>query len=231
MKGFQVINMIKAVLIDIDDTIFDFEKCSKNAFKKTLKKLDLSYEEKDFSYFNKVNYILWSKQKLGEINIEEVFTHRSIMMSKYFELDIEKEIFNDLFVEFLYDEIEMVDGIEDLLSYLWDKYQIYAASNGLYDMQVNRIKKSNLSKYFKDIFVSDKIGYEKPDERFFNKIMDITKYSNDDLIMIGDSIKSDIIGAKNSNIKSIYFNKENKKISDKNFTYQVKNLSEIKKIL
>ena len=231
MKGFQVINMIKAVLIDIDDTIFDFEKCSKNAFKKTLKKLDLSYEEKDFSYFNKVNDILWSKQKLGEINIEEVFTHRSIMMSKYFELDIEKEIFNDLFVEFLYDEIEMVDGIEDLLSYLWDKYQIYAASNGLYDMQVNRIKKSNLSKYFKDIFVSDKISYEKPDERFFKKIMDITKYSNDDLIMIGDSIKSDIIGAKNSNIKSIYFNKENKKISDKNFTYQVKNLSEIKKIL
>ncbi|WP_236785329.1 YjjG family noncanonical pyrimidine nucleotidase [Anaerococcus ihuae] len=223
--------MIKAVLIDIDDTIFDFEKCSKNAFKKTLKKLDLSYKEKDFLYFNKVNDILWSKQKLGEINIEEVFTHRSNMMSKYFELDIEKEIFNDLFVEFLYDEVEMVDGIEDLLSYLSNKYQIYAASNGLYDMQVNRIKKSNLSKYFKDIFVSDKIGYEKPDERFFKKIMDITKYSNDDLIMIGDSIKSDILGARNSKIKSIYFNKENKKISNKNFTYQVKKLSEIKKIL
>lgn len=223
--------MIKAVLIDIDDTIFDFEKCSKNAFKKTLKKLDLSYKEKDFLYFNEVNDILWSKQKLGEINIEEVFTHRSNMMSKYFELDIEKEIFNDLFVEFLYDEVEMVDGIEDLLSYLSNKYQIYTASNGLYDMQVNRIKKSNLSKYFKDIFVSDKIGYEKPDERFFNKIMDITKYSNDDLIMIGDSIKSDIVGAKNSKIKSIYFNKENKKISDKDFTYQVKKLSEIKKIL
>ena len=223
--------MIKAVLIDIDDTIFDFEKCSKNAFKKTLKKLDLSYKEKDFLYFNKVNDILWSKQKSGEINIEEVFTHRSIMMSKYFKLDIKKEIFNDLFVGFLYDEVEMVDGIEDLLSYLSNKYQIYAASNGLYYMQVNRIKKSNLSKYFKDIFVSDKIGYEKPDERFFNKIMDIIKYSNNDLIMIGDSIKSDIIGAKNSNIKSIYFNKENKKISDKNFTYQVKNLSEIKKIL
>ncbi|WP_058990513.1 YjjG family noncanonical pyrimidine nucleotidase [Anaerococcus rubeinfantis] len=223
--------MIKAVLIDIDDTIFDFEKCSKNAFKKTLKKLDLSYKEKDFSYFNKVNDILWSKQKLGEINIEEVFTHRSNMMSKYFKLDIEKKIFNDLFVEFLYDEVEMVDGIEDLLYYLSNKYQIYAASNGLYDMQLNRIKKSNLYKYFTDIFVSDKIGYEKPDKRFFKKIMDITKYSNDDLIMIGDSIKSDIIGAKNSKIKSIYFNKENKKISDKSFTYQVKNLSEIKNIL
>ena len=41
--------MIKAVLIDIDDTIFDFEKCSKNAFKNTLKKLDLNYKDKDFS--------------------------------------------------------------------------------------------------------------------------------------------------------------------------------------
>lgn len=223
--------MIKAVLIDIDDTIFDFEKCSKNAFKKTLKKLDLSYKEKDFSYFNKVNDILWTKQKLGNINIEKVFIERSSMMSEYFELDIEKEIFNNLFVEFLYDEIEMIDEVEGLLSYLSDKYQIFAASNGVYDMQVNRIKKSNLDKYFKDIFVSDKIGFEKPDKRFFQKIMNITKFSNNDLIMIGDSIKSDIIGAKNSNIKSIYFNKENKKNSDKNFTYQVKNLSEIKKIL
>lgn len=223
--------MIKAVLIDIDDTIFDFEKCSKNSFLKTLEKFNIKFKEEDFSYFNKVNDILWTKQKLGEINIKEVFIKRDYLMGKYFNLDIEKGLFNDLFVKFLYDEIEMIDGIEDLLLYLSDKYKIFTASNGIYKMQENRLKKSNLDKYFDKIFVSDKIGYEKPDKRFFQKIMDITKYSNDDLIMIGDSIKSDIIGAKNSKIKSIYFNKENKKISDKNFTYQVKNLSEIKKIL
>lgn len=219
--------MIKAVLIDIDDTIFDFEKCSKNSFLKTLEKFNLKFKEEDFSYFNKVNDILWTKQKLGEI----IFIKRDYQMGKYFNLDIEKGLFNDLFVKFLYDEIEMVDGIEDLLLYLSDKYKIFTASNGIFKMQENRLKKSNLDKYFDKIFVSDKIGYEKPDKKFFQKIMDLTKFSNDDLIMIGDSIKSDIIGAKNSKIKSIYFNKEDKKISDKNFTYQVKNLSEIKKIL
>lgn len=223
--------MIKAVLIDIDDTIFDFEKCSKNSFLKTLEKFNLKFKEEDFSYFNKVNDILWTKQKLGEINIKEVFIKRDYLMDKYFNLDIEKGLFNDLFVKFLYDEIEMVDGIEDLLLYLSDKYKIFTASNGIYKMQENRLKKSNLDKYFDKIFVSDKIGFEKPDKKFFQKIMDLTKFSNDDLIMIGDSIKSDIIGAKNSKIKSIYFNKDGKKISDKNFTYQVKNLSEIKKIL
>ncbi|MDU7142773.1 MAG: HAD hydrolase-like protein, partial [Anaerococcus vaginalis] len=165
------------------------------------------------------------------INIKEVFIKRDYQMGKYFNLDIEKGLFNDLFVKFLYDEIEMVDGIEDLLLYLSDKYKIFTASNGIFKMQENRLKKSNLDKYFDKIFVSDKIGFEKPDKKFFQKIMDLTKFSNDDLIMIGDSIKSDIIGAKNSKIKSIYFNKEDKKISDKNFTYQVKNLSEIKKIL
>lgn len=223
--------MIKAVLIDIDDTIFDFEKCSKNSFLKTLEKFNLKFKEEDFSYFNKINDILWTKQKLGEINIKEVFIKRDYLMGKYFNLDIEKGLFNDLFVNFLYYEIEMVDGIEDLLLYLSDKYKIFTASNGIYKMQENRLKKSNLDKYFDKIFVSDKIGFEKPDKKFFQKIMDLTKFSNDDLIMIGDSIKSDIIGAKNSKIKSIYFNKEDKKISDENFTYQVKNLSEIKKIL
>lgn len=223
--------MIKAVLIDIDDTIFDFEKCSKNSFLKTLEKFNIKFKEEDFSYFNRVNDILWTKQKLGEINIKEVFIKRDYLMGKYFNIDIEKGLFNDLFVKFLYDEIEMVDGIEDLLLYLSDKYKIFTASNGIFKMQENRLKKSNLDKYFDKIFVSDKIGFEKPDKKFFQKIMDLTKFSNDDLIMIGDSIKSDIIGAKNSKIKSIYFNKEDKKISDKNFTYQVKNLSEIKKIL
>lgn len=223
--------MIKAILIDIDDTIFDFEKCSKNSFLKTLEKFNLKFKEEDFSYFNKVNDILWTKQKLGEINIKEVFIKRDYLMGKYFNLDIERGLFNDLFVKFLYDEIEMVDGIEDLLLYLSDKYKIFTASNGIYKMQENRLKKSNLYKYFDKIFVSDKIGFEKPDKKFFQKIMDLTKFSNDDLIMIGDSIESDIIGAKNSKIKSIYFNKEDKKISDKNFTYQVKSLSEIKKIL
>lgn len=223
--------MIKAVLIDIDDTIFDFEKCSKNSFLKTLEKFNLKFKEEDFSYFNKINDILWTKQKLGEINIKEVFIKRDYLMGKYFNLDIEKGLFNDLFVKFLYDEIEMVDGIEDLLLYLSDKYKIFTASNGIFKMQENRLKKSNLDKYFDNVFVSDKIGFEKPDKKFFQKIMDLTKFSNDDLIMIGDSIKSDIIGAKNSKIKSIYFNKEDKKITDKNFTYQVKNLSEIKKIL
>lgn len=223
--------MIKAVLIDIDDTIFDFEKCSKNSFLKTLEEFNLKFKEEDFSYFNKVNDILWTKQKLGEINIKEVFIKRDYQMGKYFNLDIEKGLFNDLFVKFLYDEIEMVDGIEDLLLYLSDKYKIFTASNGIFKMQENRLKKSNLDKYFDKIFVSEKLGYEKPDKKFFQKIMYLTKFSNDDLIMIGDSIKSDIIGAKNSKIKSIYFNKEDKKISDKNFTYQVKNLSEIKKIL
>lgn len=223
--------MIKAVLIDIDDTIFDFEKCSKNSFLKTLEKFNLKFKEEDFSYFNKVNDILWTKQKLGEINIKEVFIKRDYLMGKYFNIDIEKGLFNDLFVKFLYDEIEMVDGIEDLLLYLSDKYKIFTASNGIYKMQENGLKKSNLDKYFDKIFVSDKIGFEKPNKKFFQKIMELTKFSNDDLIMIGDSIKSDIIGAKNSKIKSIYFNKDGKKISDENFTYQVKNLSEIKKIL
>lgn len=223
--------MIKAVLIDIDDTIFDFEKCSKNSFLKTLEKFNLKFKEEDFSYFNKVNDILWTKQKLGEINIKKVFIKRDYLMGKYFNLNIEKGLFNDLFVKFLYDEIEMVDGIEDLLLYLSDKYKIFTASNGIFKMQENRLKKSNLDKYFDKIFVSDKIGYEKPDKKFFQKIMYLTKFSNDDLIMIGDSIKSDIIGAKISKIKSIYFNKDGKKISDKSFTYQVKNLSEIKKIL
>lgn len=223
--------MIKAVLIDIDDTIFDFEKCSKNAFLKTLEKFDLKFKEEDFSYFNQVDNILWNKQKLGQINIDQVFKERSALMSDYFKLNMDNSIFNEIFVDFLNYETVKLDGIEDLLVYLSNKYKIYGASNGIYTMQVNRLKKSNLYKYFNYVFVSDKISYEKPDIRFFQKIMEFTKLETKELIMIGDSIKSDIKGASNANIKNIWFNKNKLDYKENIYDYEVLNLIDIKKLL
>lgn len=65
--------MIKAILIDIDDTILDFKKSSKKAFINTIKDFNLTYKDEYFSYFEQINSDLWRDQKLGKISIKNLF--------------------------------------------------------------------------------------------------------------------------------------------------------------
>lgn len=221
--------MIKAILIDIDDTILDFKKSSKKAFINTIKDFNLTYKDEYFSYFEQINSDLWRDQKLGKISIKNLFKKRSAMMIEYLGLGVDNNFFTETFSENLSHQAILVDGIEDLLSYLNNKYKLYAASNSVYKRQVSRLKKANLYNFFDGIFVSDTLGYEKPDGKFFEKIIDQIDFNKNEVIMIGDSLKSDIVGAKNAQIKSIWFSE--KDTENKIYNYKVKNLSEIKKIL
>ncbi|MBS5989038.1 YjjG family noncanonical pyrimidine nucleotidase [Anaerococcus hydrogenalis] len=221
--------MIKAILIDIDDTILDFKKSSKKAFINTIKDFNLTYKDEYFSYFEQINSDLWRDQKLGKISIKNLFKKRSAMMIEYLGLCEDNNFFTETFSENLSHQAIFVDGIEDLLSYLNNKYKLYAASNSVYKRQVSRLKKANLYNFFDGIFVSDTLGYEKPDGKFFEKIIDQIDFNKNEVIMIGDSLKSDIVGAKNAQIKSIWFSE--KDTENKIYNYKVKNLSEIKKIL
>lgn len=221
--------MIKAILIDIDDTILDFKKSSEKAFINTIKDFNLTYKDEYFSYFEQINSDLWRDQKLGKISIKNLFKKRSAMMIEYLGLDEDNKFFTETFSKNLSHQAILVDGIEDLLSYLNNKYKLYAASNSIYRRQVSRLKKANLYNFFDGIFVSDTLGYEKPDGKFFEKIIDQIDFNKNEVIMIGDSLKSDIVGAKNAQIKSIWFSE--KDTENKIYNYKVKNLSEIKKIL
>ena len=221
--------MIKAILIDIDDTILDFKKSSKKAFINTIKDFNLTYKDEYFSYFEQINSDLWRDQKLGKISIKNLFKKRSAMMIEYLGLGVDNNFFTETFSINLSHQAILVDGIEDLLSYLNNKYKLYAASNSVYKRQVSRLKKANLYNFFDGIFVSDTLGYEKPDGKFFEKIIDQIDFNKNEVIMIGDSLKSDIVGAKNAQIKSIWFSE--KDTENKIYNYKVKNLSEIKKIL
>ena len=221
--------MIKAILIDIDDTILDFKKSSKKAFINTIKDFNLTFKDEYFSYFEQINSDLWRDQKLGKISIKNLFKKRSAMMIEYLGLGEDNNFFTETFSENLSHQAILVDGIEDLLSYLNNKYKLYAASNSVYKRQVSRLIKANLYNFFDGIFVSDTLGYEKPDRKFFEKIIDQIDFNKNEVIMIGDSLKSDIVGAKNAQIKSIWFSE--KDTENKIYNYKVKNLSEIKKIL
>lgn len=225
------LKMKKIVLIDIDDTIFDFKKCSFKAFKNTLACLNKNFQKSFFDEFLSLDEKLWQSQKEGILSVDEVIYKRADLTCKKLNLGVKAETFMDIFSKNLANTHEEIKGARDLLSYLSKKYRLYAASNGIYIMQENRLKISKLYCYFNKLYISDKVGFEKPDPKFFLHIKNDLDINKDELIMIGDSYSSDIKGAYNFGIESIYFTR-NKKINPKPiYTYKVNKLEDIKKIL
>ena len=223
---------IKAVLIDIDDTLLDFNACATVALKKCFIELGLPYEDDYFKVFLQINNALWAKIGTGEITQKE---HRAMRFKLIFDklnINYDVEKCESTFRDKLYQTAVPVDGAFQLLEYLYEKYDLYAASNA-YSRQHERMRISGLDKYFKKVFLSEDLGATKPTKEYFDKCFSyMGGVLNNQAIMIGDSLTADIEGGKNYGLKTIWFNPKDKP-ENPNIKpdYIVKSLSEIKNIL
>ena len=88
-----------------------------------------------------------------------------------------------------------------MLDHLVSEFQLGIITNGAPDLQWEKINGGNLKKYFKHIIISGEVNYGKPDKQIFNVALNKFQVNKESVIMIGDSIDSDIEGAKASGIK------------------------------
>lgn len=198
--------MYKAVFLDIDDTVFNFKKCSERALEKTFSAMELNYDESIFDAFTEIDEILWTKQKRNELSVDEVLDVRFVQLKEKLGIDYDGDRLRTHFVHSLGEQYIMEPGIENTLERLSGSYRIYAASNGVLTMQENRLQLSGLRKYFTDLFVSDDIGYQKPDTNYFKECLNRAGLEPFEILMVGDSLIADIAGANAAGIESCWYN-------------------------
>lgn len=210
--------MIRAVLLDIDDTLLDFDAYVKNSMKAGFDKFSLAvYDDSMFRIFKQVNSEMWKKLERGEITFEELKRDRWNNVFSALGISFDGQVFEKYFRDCLFDSAILIDGAKDILDYLSGKYIVCAASNGPYEQQLNRLKVGGIYSYFSNYFISEKIGAQKPSEEFFNFCM---RELNDtaavrgeqsilpsEVIMIGDSLSSDMTGTIISGIRTCFFDK------------------------
>ena len=109
------------------------------------------------------------------------------------------------------------------------KHKIGLITNGAPDLQWKKIIGGNLQPYFDSIIISGEHGFGKPDIRLFHKALEGLDCDESATVMVGDSMRSDIQGAKQAGIKSVWINRENKKITDETIIpdYKIASLSEL----
>jgi 2-haloacid dehalogenase len=221
------------LLFDVDDTLLDFDAAESLA-------LRLLFEEHHFSLtpeiekkYKTINKGLWKSFEEGIINRDVVLNTRFSILFKEYGKEVDGTILEKSFRSYLEQGHQLIDGAFDLISDLQNQYDLYIVTNGDSKTQDRRLRDSGLYPLFKDIFVSDVTGFQKPMKGFFDYVIArIPNFKVNQTLIIGDSLSSDIKGGNLAGIDSCWFNPEMKhNNSDIIPTYEIQKLEDLYRIL
>ena len=199
------------VLLDLDDTILDFHKAEKLAITRTFRELGLEPTEELTSLYSEINANQWKRLETGEISREQVLVGRFDILFARLGLELSSREAKKLYEHFLSQGHYFVPGAQELLEKLRGDYRLFICSNGTAVVQAGRLKSAGISPYFEEIFISEEIGFNKPDGEFFRRCFErIQDFDRERCIIIGASLSSDILGGINAGIKTCWFNPKHK---------------------
>lgn len=203
--------MIENLLLDLDNTILDFDMAEHIAISKTMRRFGIEPTEAVIRRYSEINKSFWLRLERGEIDRRQTLLGRFEVLFDELGVAIEPSLAMSTYESMLCIGHYFIPGAEELLQTLHGKYRLYICSNGSKIVQDSRIASSGIAKYFDGIFISEDMGYNKPDKRFFDACFErIPGFSADKSIMLGDSLSSDILGARNAGVRSIWFNPQHK---------------------
>lgn len=224
----------KVILFDADETLFNFKKAEKEAFKNTMIDFGIDYDESyHFNTYEEINSAIWKELEQGLITQEKLKTERFRRFIDRLDMNFDENEFASTYMKYLGDGSFLFEGALELIEDLSNKYILSIVTNGLTIVQERRIKKSVIAKYFKDIVISEEIGISKPHPNIFeHAINNLGEFSKDEILMIGDNLSSDIKGGINYNIDTCWYN-PNKVENTSNLTptYEMTDYKEIRSLL
>lgn len=222
--------MIKTVFLDLDDTILDFRRGERRAIAKTFTLIGNEPCEKIVERYIEINLDCWHALERGEMSRDEVLIGRFERLFSELGLDKSATEAQEIYENLLSKEHDFLPGAKEMLDVLKasGKYDLYMATNGIPSVQMPRIKDSGVEEYFKGIFISEEIGYPKPDRRFFDKCFKkIDGFDPEETIIVGDSLSSDVKGGINAGIKTCHFNPRQISYTHIKPDYKISSLDEL----
>lgn len=225
--------MIKTVLFDLDETIYNFKMAERIAVSKTLRELGVEPTDYVVSQYSKYNQSQWKRLELGEITRQQVKENRYQLLFDELGVDISPKLATTIYEKNLAQGHYFIDGAEEMLKSIYKDYDLYLVSNGSKNVQDGRLASSGIAKYFKGIFISEVVGFDKPNIEFFNICFNsIPNLEKEKTVIIGDSLSSDIKGGNNAGIKTMWFNPNNSdNTTNLRIDLEIHSLSEIKNAL
>ncbi len=199
------------LLFDADGTILDFDKAEEVALCDTFRRFSIPYDQTILEIYRRNNNAQWQLFEQGKITKDAVLINR--FENTFAELGVTPEVKKvaAYFQEELGEGHYILKNAEEVLERLYGKYRLYLVSNGVLKTQRSRMSKSRLDRFFADSFISEVIGFNKPQEGYFSYCFShIPNFNKSETLIVGDSLTSDIQGGVNAGITAVWFNPDRK---------------------
>ena len=225
--------MTEYIFIDLDETLLDFHKAEREAVAAALSHFGIEPTESALALYSKLNIAQWKLLEQQKLTLPEVKLRRFELLFEQLGCAASPQTAAEYYEEQLAEGAYPLPGAEIALKSLCGKYRLFLASNGTARVQERRLSKTGFGKYFEKSFVSEEIGFFKPDSRYFEACFAaIDGFDKSKAVMVGDSLSSDIAGGRNAGIKTVWLNRfsaENK--SEIKPDYEISDISALPELI
>jgi len=219
------------LLFDADDTLFDFPKAEANALRWTLEQSNLPFRPEFFGIYSRYNQQVWQEFERGEVTSLELRVKRFRLFFEEAGLAGDPETISPLYLQNLALGADLLPSAEEVIRAVQGRFHLALVTNGLKDVQRPRLERSALRHSFEHIFISEEVGAAKPSRAYFEAVFrGIGNPPKQSVLLIGDSLSSDMRGGVDHGIDTCWYNPTGK-TTDLPVTYQISRLVELLDLL
>ena len=196
------------VLLDFDETLVSFTQSEKIAITKVYNKYNIPVTDENIQYYHRENEKLWRDFEKGKIKKKDIEKTRFQKVINKFGLSgVSGDVMNRDYLNYLKNSAILIDGAIEFLEDIEDYATIAVVTNGIDAVQQNRLKLSRVIDFADGVFTSEKVGYNKPDNRiFYSALKTLGIENNKKVLVVGDNLYSDIKGGINAGLDTCWVN-------------------------
>lgn len=195
------------LLFDADNTLFDFDKAEDAALRQVLKERGYPDDDATRNLYLSINRDLWARLDRGEVTQGYLVVERFAAFTRAMGGSDDPVEFNRDYLDRLAQGSFLLPGAEELCRRLAPSCTLAIITNGVARAQRGRLARSALAGLFPYVFISEEVGWQKPQREFFSHVCSAMAIRDRRrAVVIGDNLVSDVQGGLQSGLDAVWFN-------------------------
>jgi 2-haloacid dehalogenase len=223
----------KWLLLDADGTLFDYDRAEATALQRAFEQFGHEFQPDYAVAYRRINHEIWLQFEQGKISQERLRSRRFELLLDAIHVESDPVEFSVIYIQNLAEGAYLIDGAEKVVKSLVGQVGLVLITNGLKEVQRSRLARSTISDCFSDVVISEEVGVAKPDARIFQAAFERMGHPKKaDVLIVGDSLTSDIKGGNAYGIDTCWFNPARLVCDqDVEIQYEIRHLDELRAIV